>query len=124
MGAFLVLASAPFDGNSIASIPAPCSIQPVQVSTDKPKHSPQQIASGLAINQGTSKEYTAWLRENAANFGFDSAAITDRTVLVYVRGMEVDRAEFARQANESVTAQMSPAELIRQVRSEGGAMNE
>ena len=45
-------------------------------------------------------------------------------MLVYVRGTEVDRAEFARQANESVTAQMSPAELIRQVCSEGGAMNE
>lgn len=71
------------------------------------------MAIRQAMNQGTSEGYTTWLREHAADFGLDPAGITDRTVLVRVRDTEVDRAEFARQANESVTAQMSPAELAQ-----------
>ena len=71
------------------------------------------MAIRQAMNQGTSEGYTAWLREHAADFGLDPAGIADRTVLVRVRDTEVDRAEFARQANESVTAQMSPAELAQ-----------
>ena len=71
------------------------------------------MAIRKAMNQGTSEGYTTWLREHAADFGLDPAGITDRTVLVRVRDTEADRAEFARQANESVTAQMSPAELAQ-----------
>ena len=71
------------------------------------------MAIRQAMNQGTSEGYTTWLREHAADFGLDPAGITDRTVLVRVRDTEVDRAEFACQANESVTAQMSPAELAQ-----------
>lgn len=59
--------------------------------------------------------YKAWLRENAAQFGLDPEAVDtfDKPVLVRVRQTPVDRAEFARQANASTVAAMSPSEQAR-----------
>jgi len=68
----------------------------------------------LAINQArggeTGKNYTNWLRANAEKFGLNPDDITDRSVLVRVRESDVDRVEFARQANESNTASYSETE--------------
>ncbi len=68
----------------------------------------------LAINQARGSEsgarYTAWLRANAAKFGLNPEDINDRSVLVRVRESDVDRVEFARQANESNTASYSETE--------------
>jgi N12 class adenine-specific DNA methylase len=60
-------------------------------------------------------EYRDWLRQNATAFGIDPAAIdsVQNPVLVRVRQTPVDRAEFARQANASTVAQMSPSEQAR-----------
>lgn len=59
--------------------------------------------------------YKTWLRENAAQFGLDPEAVDtfDKPVLVRVRQTPVDRAEFARQANASTVATMSPSEQAR-----------
>lgn len=60
-------------------------------------------------------EYKQYLRDNAAKFGLTPDAIdgVDDPVLVRVRETPVDRAEFARQANASTVAQMSPREQAR-----------
>lgn len=68
------------------------------------------MAIRQAMAQAHSENYTAWLREHAADFGLDPSAITDRSVLVRVRDTDVDRVQFAREANESVTAAMSQTE--------------
>lgn len=59
--------------------------------------------------------YREFLRANADRFGLDAEAVTAmrRPVLVRVRSTPVDRAEFARQANASTVAQMSPSEQAR-----------
>lgn len=54
--------------------------------------------------------YTQWLRDNAARFGLDPEAVTDRSMLVRVRDTDVDRGAFARSANESTTAGYSASE--------------
>lgn len=66
-------------------------------------------------NGAKAAEYRAWLRDNAASFGLDPAAIESvrQPVLVRLRRTPVDRAEFARQANASTVAQMSPSEQAR-----------
>lgn len=58
------------------------------------------------------ENYKAWLRESAAQFGIDPAAVDgmDKPVLVRVRNTPVNRAEFARQANQSTIQRMSPSE--------------
>lgn len=57
--------------------------------------------------------YQQWLRQNAAQFGFDPSEIPADGVLVRVRDTEVNRAEFARRANDATTTQMSPTETAR-----------
>lgn len=59
--------------------------------------------------------YKAWLRDNAESFGIHAADVDlmDRPVLVRVRQTPVDRVEFARQANASTVAAMSPTEQAR-----------
>lgn len=68
------------------------------------------MAIRQAMAQAHSENYTAWLREHAADFGLNPSTITDRSVLVRVRDTDVDRVQFAREANESVTAAMSQTE--------------
>lgn len=59
--------------------------------------------------------YRKYLVDNAQRFGLDPRAIADMPapVLVRIRKTPVDRAEFARQANASTVAQMSPSEQAR-----------
>jgi hypothetical protein len=59
--------------------------------------------------------YRKWLSENAEDFGIDPEAIKGmkQPVLVRERKTQVDRAEFAREANQSDLASMSPLELAK-----------
>ena len=60
-------------------------------------------------------DYKAFLTQNAAQFGLTPEAVGSmaKPVLVRVRTTPVNRAEFARQANASTVAQMSPSEQAR-----------
>jgi hypothetical protein len=73
------------------------------------------IALRRAYESGKADGYGMWLNENAARFGVDPAEIAGmrRPVLVRERLGAVDRAEFARQANESPIAALSPVEQGR-----------
>lgn len=73
------------------------------------------IALRRAYESGKAGSYGAWLAENAVRFGVDPAEIASmrRPVLVRERLGTVDRAEFARQANESPIAALSPVEQGR-----------
>ena len=57
-------------------------------------------------------DYKQFIKDNAAQFGVDPAAVDGmaRPVLVRVRQTPVNRAEFARQANASTVQRMSPSE--------------
>ena len=71
------------------------------------------IALRRAYAGGKAENYRAWVRDNAARFGLDPATVDgmQAPVLVRVAQGARDRAEFARQANESAIATMSPGEL-------------
>lgn len=58
------------------------------------------------------QRYRGWVRENADRFGLDAEALAglEQPVLVRVRRTPVDRAEFAREANEGTLAVMSATE--------------
>lgn len=58
------------------------------------------------------EKYRKWLLENAERFGLDRSAIEnmEAPVLVRIRRTDVDRAEFAREANEQSVAAMSATE--------------
>jgi len=60
-------------------------------------------------------EYKAFLEANASEFGLSAEQVRSvpNPVLVRVRQTPVDRAEFARQANASTVAAMSPSEQAR-----------
>lgn len=60
-------------------------------------------------------EYKQFLIDNADRFGItpESVQAMENPVLVRVRDTPVNRAEFARQANASTVAQMSPAEQAK-----------
>lgn len=66
-------------------------------------------------NGQKAEDYKTFLTENAAQFGIDPAHIMgmQKPVLVRVRATPVNRAEFARQANASTVARMSPVEQAR-----------
>lgn len=66
-------------------------------------------------NAQKAQDYKAFLETNAGHFGLDPAQIAsmDKPVLVRVRTTPVNRAEFARQANASTVARMSPVEQAR-----------
>ncbi len=66
-------------------------------------------------NGQKAEDYRAFLRDNAAQFGLSTAQVegVQRPVLVRVRTTPVNRAEFARQANASTVAQMSPSEQAK-----------
>lgn len=75
----------------------------------------RMLALGRAYGGERGAEYRAWLEGNAERFGLDAEDVRRmaRPVLVRERTGQVDRAEFARQANESAVAAMSPAEQAR-----------
>lgn len=70
------------------------------------------IALRRAYGSGKAGGYRAWLGDNAERFGLTREQVDSmrQPVLVRSRVGDVDRAEFARQANESSVARMSPAE--------------
>lgn len=73
------------------------------------------IALRRAYDGGKADAYRSWLIENAERFGLDPKKLAKmkRPVLARVGLGEYDRAEFARQANESAVAQMSVTETAR-----------
>lgn len=73
------------------------------------------IALRRAYESGKADAYRAWMIENADRFGLDAAKVAKmkRPVLARVGLGEYDRAEFARQANESAVAQMSVTESAK-----------
>ena len=73
------------------------------------------IALRRAYESGKADGYRQWLAANAQRFGLtaDQVAGMLRPVLVRERYGNLDRAEFARQANESAIAAMSPTEQAR-----------
>ena len=70
------------------------------------------IALRRAYASGKAEGYRAWLEQNAARFGLDPKEVSAirRPMLVRENTSNVDRAEFARQANESTVAGMSETE--------------
>jgi hypothetical protein len=70
------------------------------------------IALRRAYASDKADAYRQFLVDQAARFGLDPAAVDalQQPVLVRVSVGDYDRAEFARQANESTVAAMSPAE--------------
>lgn len=70
------------------------------------------IAVRRAYATGKADAYREYLVENAERFGLDPAAVdgVTRPMLVRVATGEYDRADFARQANESTVATMSATE--------------
>jgi hypothetical protein len=70
------------------------------------------IALRRAYTSDKADPYRAWLADNAERFGLTREQVEgmSKPVLVRERVGNVDRAEFARQANESTVAAMSPTE--------------
>lgn len=70
------------------------------------------IALRRAYESGKADAYRAWLADNAERFGLTRQQVESmqQPVLVRERLGNVDRAEFARQANESAVSAMSPSE--------------
>lgn len=66
-------------------------------------------------NGQKAQDYKSWLRSNAGSFGLTPEQVDGmrQPMLVRVRATPVDRAEFARQANASTVAAMSPLEQAR-----------
>ncbi|MEN6629533.1 MAG: hypothetical protein ABFC42_07805, partial [Sulfuricella sp.] len=66
-------------------------------------------------NGQKASDYKQFIADNAARFGItpESVQAMQKPVLVRVRTTPVDRAEFARQANASTVAQMSPSEQAK-----------
>ena len=78
------------------------------------------IALKLMYKRGTATEksrskYISWLKENAGRFGLLEADIdaVKSPVLVRVRETDVDRAQFAKEANVASVAAMSASETAR-----------
>lgn len=73
------------------------------------------IALRRAYEGGKADPYRQWLIDNAERFGLDPAKVAamKQPVLARVGLGKYDRAEFARQANESAVAQMSVTEVAR-----------
>ena len=68
-----------------------------------------------AYESGKAEQYRAWLNDNSQRFGLDREQVMSmkQPVLVRVGTGEYNRAEFARQANESTVAQMSAPEMAK-----------
>lgn len=65
------------------------------------------IKSAMQKGMETARQYTQWLRDNAAKFGISADQVQDNSVLVRVRDTDVDRAAFVQKANESTTSSYS-----------------
>jgi hypothetical protein len=70
------------------------------------------IALGLAYKIGKGEEYRQYLHDHAEHFGLktEDVAKMEHPVIVRVRKTEVDRPEFAREANQSNLMHNSPVE--------------
>ena len=68
------------------------------------------IALRYAAKNGKLKGYTAWLKEHASEYGLKAEDIKPNTVLVRVRDSEVNRADFAKEANKTTIATMNATE--------------
>lgn len=70
------------------------------------------IALRRAYRGGKADAYRDWLADNAERFGLTPDQVTgmQQPVLVRERTVDVDRADFARQANESAVSTMSETE--------------
>lgn len=77
-------------------------------------------------NGQKAQDYRDWLSGNAPRFGLtpEQVQAIDKPVLVRVRTTPVNRAEFARQANASTVAQMSPAETANADASRIGSLDD
>lgn len=75
----------------------------------------RSVATRFAYRNGQAKTYKQWLRRNAEQFGFTTEQVDalKNPVLVRERITDVDRAEFARKANQADLASMSPAETAK-----------
>lgn len=73
------------------------------------------IAIKLAYQQGKAEDYKAWIIENAEYFGFNPKQIETmkEPVLVRVRKTEVDRAQFAVEANQDDKLSYSATERAK-----------
>ena len=73
------------------------------------------IALRRAYETGKAEHYREWLKQNADRFGIDPEKLAGvkNPVLVRLRNSNVDRAEFARQANESAVTALSLTELAK-----------
>lgn len=73
------------------------------------------LGIGLAYDNNQAGEYRAWLHTVAKQYGIKESDVAKmkKPVFVRVRKTEVDRAEFAREANQAGMASMSPAELAK-----------
>lgn len=70
------------------------------------------LALNLAYHTGKADHYKEWLKDYARHVGVDPAEVEKlkKPMLVRVRQTEVDRPEFAREANQSNMIQNSPVE--------------
>jgi len=73
------------------------------------------LALKHAYDELNAGDYRMWLLENAESFGIDRNEVEsmDQPVLVRIRRTEVDRPEFAREANQADIATLRPAEQAR-----------
>lgn len=73
------------------------------------------IALRRAYAAGNADAYRTWLQENAGRFGLSRAEVDrfERPMLVREGIQPYDRADFAKQANESAVSAMSETELAR-----------
>jgi hypothetical protein len=73
------------------------------------------IALRRAYGSGKAEAYREFLASNAERFGLTAEQVraAKRPVLVRERTVDVDRADFARQANESAVSAMSEAEMAQ-----------
>lgn len=87
------------------------------IGTDKVVESgnARTIALRRAYDSGKAEIYRDWLIDNADRFGLDPAQVgkLKNPVLARVGVSKYDRAEFARQANESAVAHMSVTETAK-----------
>lgn len=71
------------------------------------------IRSAMQKGMETARQYTQWLRDNAAKFGISADQVQDNSVLVRVRDTDVDRVAFVQKANESTTSSYSQTETAK-----------
>ncbi len=67
------------------------------------------------VNPQKAEAYRKYIRDNAERLGLDALAIDsmEKPALIRIRQTDVNRAEFAKRANESSVAQMSPIEQAK-----------